>query len=176
METQPAQSPDIKSLPHGSILRLATTSDASAISALLRRAFLEFEPLYTPQAFVATVQPENGILKRLEEGPIWVAEKDHGVIGTVSAVCSDDSIMVRGMAVDPKVRGQKVGKALLDLTEDFARKQGLDRMSLYTTAFLLTAIRLYESTGFAFTGEKANPHGTELLRMVKVLDCEHKRA
>jgi ribosomal protein S18 acetylase RimI-like enzyme len=73
------------------------------------------------------------------------------------------------MAVDPGARAQKVGKALLGLTEDFTREQRVDRMSLYTTAFLFQAIGLYQSSGFEFTGERASPHGTELLRMLKVL-------
>jgi N-acetylglutamate synthase-like GNAT family acetyltransferase len=167
---KPLQAPENRSQQHRLKIRAATTSDAGAVSTLLRRAFQKFESLYTPEAFVATVQPESGILKRMQEGPLWVAESDHGVIGTVCAVRSEDSIMVRGMAVDPKERGRGIGQALLNLTEDFAREQGLDRMCLYTTAFLLSAIRLYESAGFAFTGETANPHGTELLQMVKILD------
>jgi N-acetylglutamate synthase-like GNAT family acetyltransferase len=171
---KPLQSPESRTLQHGLNIRAATISDASAVSALLRRVFQEFESLYTPEAFVATVQPQSGILKRMREGPLWMAENDDGVVGTVCAVRLEDSIMVRGMAVDRKARGRGIGKALLSLTEDFARERGLDRMCLYTTAFLLSAIRLYESAGFAFTGEKANPHGTELLRMVKVLDREHK--
>jgi GNAT superfamily N-acetyltransferase len=124
------------------------------VSALLRRAFQEFEPLYTPEAFVATVQPESGILQRLEEGPLWVAENEHVLVGTVAAICSADSAMVRGMAVDPDARGLKIGKALLRLTEDFAREQGFERMSLYTTAFLQRAIGLYQSSGFEFTGKE----------------------
>ena len=162
--------PEINLSAHPSNIRRATVSDAGAVSSLLRRAFQEFEPLYTPEAFVATVQPESGILRRIEEGPLWVVENDHEIIGTVSAVRSDDSIFVRGMAVSPEARGQKIGSALLKLTENYACEEGFDRMSLYTTPFLLGAIRLYQSHGFTFTGEKATPHGTELLRMIKVLD------
>ena len=154
------------------LIRRATPSDAKAVSTLLRRAFLEFEALYTPEAFIATVQPESGVLNRLEEGPLWIAENEHGLVGTVTAICSADSVMVRGMAVDPDARGLGIGKTLLSLTEDFARDQDLEHMSLYTAAFLQRAIGLYQSSGFAFTGEKASPHGTELLRMVKVLANE----
>jgi putative acetyltransferase len=150
-------------------VREGTPTDADAISALLRCAFAEFEPLYTPEAFVATVLPETAVLARLQEGPLWVAEQQSVVIGTVGAICLPDSVMVRGMAVDPKARGGGVGKALLSLTESFAREHGYDRLSLYTTAFLRQAIHLYETSEFHFTGETANPHGTELLRMVKVL-------
>jgi len=110
----------------------------------------------------------------MEEGPLWVAEGDQGMVGTVSAMRSKDSMFVRGMAVAPEARGQRIGKTLLDLTEDYAREQGFDRMSLYTTAFLLSAIRLYQSSGFVFSGEKISPYGTELLAMVKVLGSERR--
>lgn len=175
LEMKPVQSSSCESVPHGSTFRMATASDASAISALLRRAFLEFEKLYTPQAFIATVQPENGILRRLEEGPVWVAQDNRGVIGSVSAVRSGASVIVRGMAVAPEARGQGIGKTLLISCDDFAREQGVDRMCLYTTPFLTSAIRLYQSSGYELTGEKAIPHGTELLAMVKILSRGHPR-
>lgn len=98
-----------------------------------------------------------------------MAEEHSVIIGTVAAICLPDSVMVRGMAVDPKARGGGIGKALLRLTESFARERGYVRLSLYTTAFLRQAIHLYETSGFHFTGETANPHGTELLRMVRAL-------
>src|SRR4051812_2056893 len=83
------------------LLREGTAADAGAVSALLRRAFLKFEHLYTPQAFLATVQPEDGVLSRLREGPLWVLERESTLIGTVGAVRMADSVIVRGMAVDP---------------------------------------------------------------------------
>jgi N-acetylglutamate synthase-like GNAT family acetyltransferase len=151
------------------LVREATPVDAHAISALLRRAFLEFEKLYTPEAFLATVQPEDGVLARLREGPLWIAERESTAIGTVGATRMPDSVIVRGMAVDPAAQGLGIGRTLLDLTENFARKHGYGRLSLYTTAFLKQAIHLYQTSGFQFTGETTNPHGTELVRMVKVL-------
>jgi N-acetylglutamate synthase-like GNAT family acetyltransferase len=124
------------------LIRRAIPPDASAVSELLRRAFHEFKPRHTPEAFVATVQPESGFLTRLQEGSLWVAENDLSVIGTASAVLSDHFVMVRGMAADPEARGLRIGRVLLTLTENFARDRGANRMFLYTTAFLLQAIRL----------------------------------
>jgi GNAT superfamily N-acetyltransferase len=76
------------------------------------------------------------------------------------------------MAVSPAARGFGVGGKLISLTEDFTRKHGDRRLSLYTTAFLKQAIQLYQRAGFQFTGETSSPHGTELLRMVKALADE----
>jgi putative acetyltransferase len=151
------------------VVREATRADARAISTLLLEAFREFEALYTPEAFAATAQLESGVVARIEQGPVWVAEREQSLIGTVAAVCEQDSIMVRGMAVLPSARGLGVGRLLLERTEHFARECAANRLSLYTTPFLKQAIRLYQDAGFQFTGETASPHGVELLHMVKNL-------
>lgn len=80
----------IDSVDQGSVsgrirIRRANRSDAEQVSRLLRRAFQEFEPLYTAEAFLATVLAESDVLKRLEEGPLWVTEGPDRVIGTVAA-------------------------------------------------------------------------------------------
>jgi GNAT superfamily N-acetyltransferase len=155
--------------PYAIRIRQAAPADAGAIAALLRRAFVEFEPLYTPDAFAATVVPVAGVLARMDEGPLWVAERDSELLGTTGAVSVTDSILVRGMAVDPTARGLGIARRLLQRTEDYARHSGNSQLSLYTTPFLAEAIRLYQKSGFQFTGETARPHGTELLRMTKFL-------
>jgi ribosomal protein S18 acetylase RimI-like enzyme len=62
---------------------------------------------------------------------------------------------------------------LLREVEDFARQNGYKQLSLFTTPFLIQAISMYQSDGFRFTGETANPHGTRLLHMVKALDMRN---
>jgi len=158
------------------VLREAVRADAPAISSLLQEAFREFEALYTPEAFAATVQPDSGVLARIEHGPVWVAEREQTLIGTVAAIAAPDSILVRGMAVHPSARGLGVGRMLLERAGQFARGLAAPRLSLYTAAFLKQAIRLYQAAGFQFTGETASPHDTELLRMVKDLAQTDKTA
>jgi hypothetical protein len=58
---------------------------------------------------------------------------------------------------------------VLDNVEHFAKQEDAQQLELYTTAFLNRAICLYQAAGFRFTGEKVNPHGTELLRMTKAV-------
>ena len=160
---KPSRAPEI-------VVRSATAADAAAISALLRDAFLLFEPLYTPAAFASTVLDEAGILARLHQGPLWVGESRSSIIGTVGAVRIADVVTIRGMAVHPLARGCGVGRALLDCVEGFAAHERVRLLELYTTAFLDQAIRLYLAAGFAFSSETINPHGTELLRMTKTLN------
>lgn len=157
------------------VVREAASADARAIAVLLHDAFLEFEALYTPSAFLATVPSESVILTRMGEGPVWVAEREQSVIGTVAAVRAGDCLLLRGMAVHSAARGLGVGRMLLEQAEHFARRNNLNRLSLHTTAFLEQAIRLYQAAGFQFTGETANPHGVELLCMAKILGEGNRR-
>ncbi|MGB6689509.1 MAG: GNAT family N-acetyltransferase [Terracidiphilus sp.] len=133
----------------------------------MRESFAEFEALYTPAAFAATVLPASGVLARLREGPIWVAGRDAVIEGTVGTVHNGELATVRGMAVRTSARGLGVGRRLLDEAELFAAERGVQMLELYTTEFLHRAIRLYQAAGFSFTGETVNPNGTELLRMTK---------
>lgn len=51
-------------------IRAAVKNDASAIASILYEAFSEFEPVYTPGGFAATVIPEDDICGRWVEGPV----------------------------------------------------------------------------------------------------------
>lgn len=146
-------------------------TDAAAISSLLLSAFLEFEHLYTPGGFRATTPAGAEIEPRFAEGPIWVAELDGVIVGTVSVVLRGEGLYIRSMAVHPGVRGKGVAARLLEIVEQTARTFSCSRLFLSTTPFLDAAIHLYERAGFRRTD--AGPHdlfGTPLVTMVKELE------
>src|SRR5262245_55628048 len=124
-----------------SLVRLAAIEDASPIASVLRRAFVEFEPLYTPEAFAITTPSAEQIRARWSEGPVWAAYQGDQMVGTVAAVPEDKGVYVRSMAVDPGRRGQGAGRLLLDHVEHFALTLGVGRLYLSTTPFLHGAIR-----------------------------------
>jgi ribosomal protein S18 acetylase RimI-like enzyme len=144
------------------------------MAAVLRRAFTEFESLYTAAGFAATVLDENGLRRRLAEGPSWVAAWGDAIVGTASAVEREErGLYVRGMAVAPEARRLKVAVSLLKTIEDFAFARGHQRLFLSTTPFLSAAIRLYERSGFERTEEGPQElYGTPIFTMVKELDRE----
>lgn len=152
------------------LIRRAVPGEAVAIASLLHRSFVEYESLYTAEAFAATICTPEKIKERIEEGPIWIALQDGKIVGTVSAVARGEALYVRGMAVDPLVRGSGTGRALLRCAEEFALTGGFKSLLLSTTPFLLGAIRLYERCGFHRNLD--GPHdlfGTPLFTMVKNL-------
>jgi len=152
------------------VVRAAVKAEAEAIAALLRQAFLEFEPLYTPEGFAATTPTAEQIRARWAEGPVWVALDGVRIVGTVAAVPTGRGLHMRSMAVAPSARGRGVGRALLEQVEELARARGFERVFLSTTPFLHDAIRLYQGAGFVRLEE--GPHqlgGTPLFSMEKGL-------
>lgn len=149
-------------------IRLSESDDAPAIASLLAEAFVEYLPLYTPEGYAATAISIEEVVRRIEEGPVWVALNGELILGTVSVVLKGESLYLRGMAVLPTARGQRIGKLLLAHVEMFAASKGVQRLFLSTTPFLNSAIRLYEHFGFHRTSE--GPHelfGTPLFTMEK---------
>lgn len=151
-------------------IRLATTDDAGAISAVLRHAFDHYRPLYTEAGYSATVLAPEQVKARMAEGPVWVVTRHNLVVGTAAAVVKGPDLYIRGMAVLPSARGLHIGEALLAQIEMLAARNRHRRLFLSTTPFLDRAIRLYEKFGFQRTSEP--PHdlfGTPLFTMEKKL-------
>jgi len=148
----------------------AGCNDAPAIALVLQAAFAEYECLYTRAAFAATTPPTEEIVRRLGEGPTWIALLHRTVVGTVSAVPRGEALYVRSMAVVPEVRGRGVGRLLLEQVERYADERGFRCLDLSTTPFLTSAIALYERAGFSRSdGEPRQLCGTPLLNMRKAL-------
>lgn len=147
--------------------------EAPSIAAVLYAAFIEYKSSYTPEAFAATTSTIEQIQSRMNEGPVWVVWTAQGIVGTAAAVPKGESLYIRGMAVLPTARGQKIGELLLTHVESFAFGRGFKRLLLSTTPFLSSAIRLYERFGFRRISD--GPHdlfGTPIFTMEKLLDSE----
>lgn len=111
---------------------------------------------------------------RIEEGPVWVSLRGDLIVGTVSVVLKGESLYLRGMAVLPAARGQRLGESLLTHVEKFAASKGVQRLFLSTTPFLDRAIRLHEHFGFRRTSE--GPYdlfGTPLFTMERSIQRSH---
>ena len=153
------------------MIRRALDEDAARIAAVLYESFVEFEDLYTPRAFAATVLSPQGVLERMAEGPLWVGLRGDVIVATASAVDTSTGVYIRGMGAVPGARGRGMGRLLLEHIEGFARERGAKRMYLSTTPFLGRAIRLYENYGFDPTADPPTDlYGTPLFTMVKTID------
>jgi ribosomal protein S18 acetylase RimI-like enzyme len=152
------------------LVREANIEDVPKVVEVLEKSFWEFKDLYTAPALRATAADRENILKRMQEGPIWIASLKNKIVGTISATFKEDDLYIRGMAVIPAARDLKIGCKLLKYAEKYALKNGCRRIFLHTTRFLNKAIRLYKYNGYKQI--KKSPHdyyGTPVYTMEKTL-------
>jgi ribosomal protein S18 acetylase RimI-like enzyme len=150
---------------------MAVPEDAPSIASVLHESFIEYKSRYTQEGFAATTPASDQIQNRMKEGPVWVVLHNNAIVGTVSVVPKGEALYVRGMAILPAARGQRIGELLLRQVEGFASEQGFKRLFLSTTPFLNRAIQLYEHYGFRRSREGAdNLFGTPLFTMEKILE------
>ena len=151
----------------------ARREDAKIVSSILYDAFISFKPLYTLKAFNATAISAEKVLERINQGPVLLATINGEVAGTVSMMAKQEGYYIRGMAVLPNARGNRIGWKLLQYIEAEALTNDLDRMYLYTTPFLLPAINLYHHYGFKRAGNRLDDFfGTNVFCMEKFIQAK----
>ena len=76
--------------------------------------------------------------------------KDAGkIIATVALMKMEDGIFeLTKMAVSPEARGQNVGQKLMKHTLDYSRRQGWEKLIIYSNRKLENAIYIYKKFGF----------------------------
>ena len=88
---------------------------------------------------------------------IWIVEKDGKLKGSVAIVrVSDVEAQLRWLLIHPELRGQGVGRLLVDKAVSFCRECGYGSIFLWTVSFLDAAANLYRSFGFKITKEKTS--------------------
>lgn len=152
-------------------IRLATADDSAAISEVLTEAFTPYREHYTAEAFGYVTPTPEVIEPRFGEGPIWVAEVDGEVVGTVSLMTEPEGLYIRSMAVKPTSQGLGIGHKLLDALETHIETSEIERIFLYTTYFIPGAKELYEKHGFKWCRDTTAEewYGTPGLEMDKDL-------
>jgi RimJ/RimL family protein N-acetyltransferase len=138
------------------LVRRLTTDDID----LLRK--IRLDALRTdPDAFGSTLEREEsrsdddwrGWLSRCAT---FVAEEAGDPVGLVGGMIDDeqaDRAVLISMWVAPAVRGQGIGRALVEAVVDWATAAGKQQVNLLVIEGNRAAIALYEKCGFTFSGE-----------------------
>ncbi|MGE0212525.1 MAG: GNAT family N-acetyltransferase [Parvibaculaceae bacterium] len=87
----------------------------------------------------------------------WIAEMEGERVGSVFLVRqSEDVAKLRLLIVDPKARGQGLGRRLVQETVRFAEGAGYRKIVLWTQSILTAARAIYEREGFRLTASEPN--------------------
>ncbi len=113
----------------------------------LNRTWIDQYFWMEPIDFEVLQHPKQHILD--PGGSIFMALIEHDVVGTVAIKKAGPGVYeLTKMAVDEKFRGKKIGRALAESAIDWAKKSGGEKMILYSSTKLPTAILLYRKLGF----------------------------
>jgi N-acetylglutamate synthase-like GNAT family acetyltransferase len=108
---------------------------------------------YTFDAYVAIPLAEFAKSHSSRER-IWIVEKEGKIVGSVAIVeFSDTEAQLRWLLLDPDIRGQGLGRWLVEEALGFCRDSGYSSVFLWTVNTLPIAAQLYQSMGFKQTKE-----------------------
>ena len=80
---------------------------------------------------------------------IWILKEDDRIVGSVAIVkCSEEQAQLRWLLLEPEIRGQGIGRQLVEEALDFCRISGYKSIFLWTVDTLYIAANLYRSVGF----------------------------
>jgi len=108
---------------------------------------------YTFEAYVAAPLGEFA-KSHTERERIWIVEKDAKPAGSIGIVAaSTEQAQLRWFLLHPDLRGQGIGRMLLEEAINFCRNSGYSSIFLWTVSALIAAGKLYNALGFRVTEE-----------------------
>lgn len=88
-------------------------------------------------------------LTRLDLSGVWVAEQpDAGVVGLIGLIMDGRVGRVEPVVVTAPLRGQGIGRALLDEVAEEARRRGLARLTVMPQSRNVEALRCLRGAGY----------------------------
>lgn len=142
--------------PHDAVtIRLATTGDAPAISALVIRTLRETNAKFYSAAMIEAVAANfsvEQVAARMEERIVLVAT----VAGVIAGTASLNQATVRTVFVSPDRQRQGIGAALMARILGLASEQGLDTLTVPSS---INAEPFYRKLGFGHVRDRIE--GTE---------------
>jgi ribosomal protein S18 acetylase RimI-like enzyme len=126
------------------VFRPATGADAAAVADLVDRAYGHY---------VARIGGPPGPMRAdyrrvISDRAVTVALSHGSVIGVLVLAVTADGFLVENVAVHPNHQGRGLGRALLELAGDEARRAGFDSIYLYTHEKMTENLALYGRLGF----------------------------
>jgi len=143
-------------------LKLATSEDAPAITALVRAAYAKWVPLIGREPLPMTVDYADAVTRHRFD---LLTEMDT-LVALIETDVRPDHLWIENIAVHPQHQGRGLGRQLLAHAETLAA--ALPELRLVTNGAFVANIRLYQAVGYAITHTEAFMNGTAV-HMTKAL-------
>lgn len=125
-------------------LRRAEAADADAVSACAIEAFR----IYITRLGLTPIPMTKDYGAAIANAQVWVATQQAQVVAALVLDTSDEGFLIDVIAVLPQQQGTGVGRALLELAEREALRQGHDSIYLFTNEKMTENRALYERIGY----------------------------
>ncbi len=150
--------------PNDIRVRAAVHGDADDIAACVDAAYRPYiERIGRPPG--PMLEDYGQILRECQ---VHVALADDRLAGVLVLKTSTDGFLADNVAVHPAYQGHGIGKTLMALAENEARRQGRDAITLYTHEKMTENQALYRRLGYTETTRRAE-QGYDRIYMRKQL-------
>jgi len=145
-------------------IRTATLADESQIVDCINRSYEKYIKRIGKKPAPMLVDYTGKIL----QGHVYVAEKDHTILGITILVPAVDHLYLGSLSVMPEMQGKGIGKQLIGFAENLSRELGLPEIRLFTNEKMYENISIYRRLGYLET-ERKNEDGYRRVYFKKVL-------
>ena len=129
-------------------IRPARPADAPALKACVEAAYEHYiERMGRPPGPML-----DDYESHIGEHQVFIAEQAGRTVGGLVLMVKPDRFLLDNIAVHPALQGQGLGRALLELADAEARRQGYPEIHLYTHHTMTENIALYGRLGWTETG------------------------
>jgi GNAT superfamily N-acetyltransferase len=125
-------------------LRRADAHDAASVATCAVKAFRH----YIPRLGLTPIPVTKDYGAAIANAQVWVATQQGQTIAALVLDVTDEGFLIDVIAVLPQHQGTGVGRALLELAEREALRQGHDSIYLFTNEKMTENRALYERIGY----------------------------
>ena len=132
-------------------IRKAEIDDAAALATCIDLAYAKYAGRLSDLPDVS-----SGCAEDILENQVWVAVEQGEIVGGLVLVVRESSMKIANVAVHPDHSGKGIGRSLITLACDEAKKQELAEIRLNTHSAMTDNLRFYTHLGFVETSSNGN--------------------